>query len=58
MLHLILRLRGGKPVIYLFPPAPKDVQVHLNLVPQWGSAPSTLQPKPSPPPPVRVSGGR
>jgi ubiquitin len=34
-LHLVLRLRGGKPVIYLFPPGPMDVQVDLNLVPQW-----------------------
>ncbi|KAI1787044.1 ubiquitin-domain-containing protein [Ganoderma leucocontextum] len=35
-LHLVLRLRGGKPVIYLFPPSPiPDATVSVSLVPQW-----------------------
>lgn len=34
-LHLVLRLRGGKPVIYILPPVPMDVKVHLALAPQW-----------------------
>ncbi|TFK81787.1 hypothetical protein K466DRAFT_591013, partial [Polyporus arcularius HHB13444] len=34
--HLVLRLRGGKPVIYLFPPSPvPDAMVSVRLVPQW-----------------------
>lgn len=35
MLHMVLRLRGGKPVIYLS--SPKDVvaTVRLDLVKQW-----------------------
>ncbi|GAA5890524.1 hypothetical protein JCM6882_002949 [Rhodosporidiobolus microsporus] len=36
VIHLVPRLRGGKPVIYLFPPTPlPDVQVSLTLAPQW-----------------------
>ncbi|KAJ3534782.1 hypothetical protein NMY22_g6775 [Coprinellus aureogranulatus] len=36
-LHLTLKLRGGKPVIYLFPPAGEvvDAAVNLSLVPEW-----------------------
>ncbi|KAJ3514858.1 hypothetical protein NMY22_g14606 [Coprinellus aureogranulatus] len=36
-LHLTLRLRGGKPVIYLFPRAGEVVNaaVNLSLVPEW-----------------------
>ncbi|QRW10468.1 ubiquitin family protein [Ceratobasidium sp. AG-Ba] len=35
-LHLRLRLRGGKPVIYLFPPTPMaSVSVSLALVAAW-----------------------
>ncbi|GAA5890580.1 hypothetical protein JCM6882_002969 [Rhodosporidiobolus microsporus] len=35
-LYMVLPLRGGKPVIYLFPPTPlPDVQVSLTLSPQW-----------------------
>ncbi|KAH6904681.1 hypothetical protein BKA70DRAFT_1431978 [Coprinopsis sp. MPI-PUGE-AT-0042] len=36
-LHLCLRLRGDKPVIYVYPPAGKTVeaQVNLSLVPEW-----------------------
>ncbi|QRV96146.1 ubiquitin family protein [Ceratobasidium sp. AG-Ba] len=35
-LHLRLRLRGGKPVIYLFPPIPMaSVSVNLALVGAW-----------------------
>ncbi|KAG8936595.1 hypothetical protein FRC00_008317 [Tulasnella sp. 408] len=34
-LHLILKCRGGKPVIYLYPPMPTNVKVRLSLVPQW-----------------------
>ena len=31
-IHLVLQLRGGKPVIYLFPPAPlPNVDVSVNL---------------------------
>jgi ubiquitin C len=33
--HLILRLRGGKPVIYLFSPQTVDARVSLRLVPSW-----------------------
>ncbi|GAA5890595.1 hypothetical protein JCM6882_002974 [Rhodosporidiobolus microsporus] len=34
--YLVPRLRGGKPVIYLFPPTPlPNVQVNLTLSPQW-----------------------
>jgi len=32
---IILRLRGGKPVIYLYPPTPMDVSVKLSLIPAW-----------------------
>ncbi|KAG8823570.1 hypothetical protein FRC18_010710 [Serendipita sp. 400] len=32
---LVLRLRGGKPVIYVFSRGPKEVQVALSLVPSW-----------------------
>jgi len=32
---IIVRLRGGKPVIYLYPPTPKDVSVKLSLIPTW-----------------------
>ncbi|GAA6042996.1 hypothetical protein JCM8097_003877 [Rhodosporidiobolus ruineniae] len=36
VLHVITRLRGDKPVIYLFPPVPlPSVQVGLTLSPQW-----------------------
>ena len=36
VLHMVLRLRGGKPVIYLFPPrALAQVTVAVSLVPQW-----------------------
>ncbi|GAA5941795.1 hypothetical protein JCM10213_008128 [Rhodosporidiobolus nylandii] len=36
IVHLVLRLRGDKPVIYLFPPVPLPfVQVSLTLSPQW-----------------------
>eukprot|EP00752_Nemacystus_decipiens_P004030 g3691.t1 len=43
-LHLILRLRGGKPVILLYPPAPVDATVTLELSPLWSF--SALYPKP------------
>ncbi len=36
IIHFVLRLRGGKPVIYLFPPTPiPDATVSVTLVPQW-----------------------
>ncbi|QRV96149.1 ubiquitin family protein [Ceratobasidium sp. AG-Ba] len=36
-LHLVLRLRGGKPVIYLFPPIPtSDIRIELALTKRWG----------------------
>jgi len=34
-LHFVLRLRGQKPVIYLYSPTPKDVSVKLSLIPTW-----------------------
>ncbi|KIO32157.1 hypothetical protein M407DRAFT_67171 [Tulasnella calospora MUT 4182] len=34
-IHLVLRLRGGKPVIYLFPHTSLNAKVKLSLVPQW-----------------------
>ncbi|PIL28615.1 hypothetical protein GSI_08657 [Ganoderma sinense ZZ0214-1] len=35
-LHLVLRLRGAKPVIYLLSPTPiPDATVSVTLVPQW-----------------------
>lgn len=33
--HLVLRLRGGKPVIYLSNATPIDASVRLRLVPSW-----------------------
>ncbi len=36
ILDLVERLRGGKPVIYLFPPQPlPSATVSVHLVPQW-----------------------
>ena len=36
IIHLVLRLRGDKPVIYLFPPYPlPSVDVALTLSPEW-----------------------
>ncbi|KAH6904692.1 hypothetical protein BKA70DRAFT_528514 [Coprinopsis sp. MPI-PUGE-AT-0042] len=36
-IHLVPRLRGAKPVIYLYPPKGETVQaqVHLSLAPEW-----------------------
>ena len=35
-IHLVLRLRGGKPIIYLFPPfAIVEATVSMSLAPQW-----------------------
>ena len=34
-LHLVLRLRGGKPVIYLRSPTPIEATVRLGLIRQW-----------------------
>ena len=34
-IDLLLSLRGGKPVIYLFSSIPVDVRVKLSLVPSW-----------------------
>jgi hypothetical protein len=34
-IHLVLRLGGGKPVIYLFSPITVDAVVDLKLVPGW-----------------------
>ncbi|KAG8962928.1 hypothetical protein FRC00_008414 [Tulasnella sp. 408] len=33
--HLVLKLRGDKPVIYLYPPKSINAKVHLSLVSQW-----------------------
>jgi ubiquitin len=36
VVYLILKLRGGKPVIYLFPPAPmSEIYVQVSLVNTW-----------------------
>ncbi|KAG8823708.1 hypothetical protein FRC17_009252 [Serendipita sp. 399] len=35
IVHLVLKLRGGKPVIYLFSPRPRQVHVSLSLAPSW-----------------------
>ena len=36
ILHVVLRLRGGKPVIYLFPPTPiPEATVSVTLDPRW-----------------------
>lgn len=35
IIYIILRLKGGKPVIYLFPPKPISASVRLDLCPQW-----------------------
>ncbi|KAG8916549.1 hypothetical protein FRC01_002996, partial [Tulasnella sp. 417] len=35
VLHMVIRLRGGKPVIYLYPPTSINAKVSLSLVPQW-----------------------
>jgi len=32
---ITLRLRGGKPVIYLYPPTAMGVSVKLSLIPAW-----------------------
>lgn len=35
-MHMFKQARGGKPVIYLFPPTPlHEVSVQLSLVPSW-----------------------
>lgn len=34
-IHMVFRLTGGKPVIYLLPPVEMDVSVSLCLTPQW-----------------------
>ncbi|ESK90973.1 ubiquitin family protein [Moniliophthora roreri MCA 2997] len=34
-LHLVVSLRGGKPVIYLLSPCEQEARVQLSLVPQW-----------------------
>jgi len=34
-INMLLKLRAGKPVIYLYPPTPKDVSVKLSLIPTW-----------------------
>ncbi len=35
-IHIVTKLRGGKPVIYIFPPVPlPSATVSLHLVPQW-----------------------
>lgn len=34
-IRFVLILRGGKPVIYLFPPSPLKVHVKLPLAPEW-----------------------
>lgn len=43
-LDILLKLRGGKPVILLYPSAPLDVTVALELSPLWSF--SALYPRP------------
>lgn len=43
---LMLKLRGGKPVILLYPPAPLDATVEVQLNPLWSF--SALYPRPPP----------
>ena len=33
--HVVRPLRGGKPVVYLYPPTAMDVSVKLSLIPAW-----------------------
>jgi len=33
--HSVIRLRGGKPIVYLFSPSDIEVSVKLSLVPEW-----------------------
>jgi hypothetical protein len=35
IVDLVLKLVGGKPVIYLFPPTTTRVSAKLSLVPEW-----------------------
>ncbi|KAG8730575.1 hypothetical protein FRC10_002599 [Ceratobasidium sp. 414] len=36
-LHMVMRLRGDKPIIYLFPPVPtSNIRVRLSLTNTWG----------------------
>lgn len=44
-LDLLARLRGGKPVIYLFTPDSVDASVSLSLIPSWSF--SALYPPPT-----------
>jgi len=37
-IHLVERLRGGKPVIYLFSPSDIEASVKLSLVPEWNTS--------------------
>ncbi len=34
-IFVVLRLRGGKPIIYLLAPEPIEASVELSLIPQW-----------------------
>jgi ubiquitin len=34
-LHLVLKLRGDKPVLYLYPPVATRISAKLSLVPEW-----------------------
>ncbi|KAG9042117.1 hypothetical protein FS837_011268 [Tulasnella sp. UAMH 9824] len=43
-LHLVLKLRGDKPAIYLYPPKSINAKVRLSLVSQWRL--SAVYPKP------------
>ncbi|GFR44076.1 hypothetical protein Agub_g5236, partial [Astrephomene gubernaculifera] len=44
IIHLTLRLKGGKPVICMWPAAPTDATVRLQLSPRWAF--SSLVPRP------------
>lgn len=43
--HMSLHLRGGKPVIYLYPPRVMEVKVKVDLCPVWTS--TTNYPSPN-----------
>jgi len=35
VVNMVMKLRGGKPVIYVMPPKPMSVTVKVSLVPEW-----------------------
>lgn len=43
-IHLVLRLRGGKPIIYVFTPTTIDAFITLSLTPNWSFSAIYLAP--------------